>query len=434
MDIQVVQSYINELDLFQVDAPILVGLSGGADSIALAHVLHTLGYPLIAAHCNFHLRDEESNRDEKFVVDFCNMMNIELVITHFNTYQFAEKNKLSIEMAARQLRYDWFEQVRREKHCKYIAIAHHRDDNVETLILNLLRGTGLKGLTAIQPINGLIRRPLLQISREEIICYLDENKQQYVTDSTNLESDFARNKVRLDILPLMREINSACSDNIQNTIQYLNDVQDIYKRSINQSVSKLCKNNSVSIPDLLQEPGEKTVLYEICSLYGFNSKQVNDIFQVLKTPEKKLFYSKDFTLTKSRDFIFFHKNNDAEVNNSSPTLTFTTVPNNESLEIVKDGNTAYFDADLIDIKKLNFRKWNTGDYFVPFGMKGKKNISDFYTDLKYTEIQKKKQWLLLHNEDIIWVVGKRSDNRYRITKNTKNVVIIYLENQEQALR
>ena len=421
---RIVAKYIAEHNMLSPADKIIVGLSGGADSVALLLILKKLGYDCIAAHCNFHLRGEEANRDEDFVVQLCKKQNITLRSTHFNTYKYAKTNRLSIEMAARELRYNWFNELILEENANKLAIAHHRDDNIETLFLNLARGAGLKGLTGIQAVNGYVIRPLLNLSRTDIEKYLHDVNQPYVTDSTNLEDEFARNKVRLKIIPMMEQINSACQQNIQNTIEYLNEVQLIYQKSITESISRVMSNQSIHIQTLKEEIAPQTILYEISYPLGFNSSQIKDMMESIYTSETKEFFSNSHIIRKERDYFYIKKKDEQETINIKPQLSYTTVFINKNFKIPKDKDIACFDADLIDLKELTLRKWQHADFFIPFGMTGKKNISDFFTDSKFTTLEKSNQWLLTHKEDIIWIIGQRTDNRYRITKYSKRALIV----------
>ena len=227
-----VTQYIEKEGLFSSENKILVALSGGADSVALLCILHTAGYRCEAAHCNFHLRGEESNRDEQFVRQLCEKYKINLHTIDFDTTRHATEKHISIEMAARELRYNWFEKTRKDCQADVIAVAHHQDDSVETILLNLIRGTGITGLLGIRPRNGVVVRPLLCINREEIIHYLQSIQQEYVTDSTNLEDEYTRNKIRLNLLPLMQTINPSVKNNLIETSNYLNDVATLYNKYI----------------------------------------------------------------------------------------------------------------------------------------------------------------------------------------------------------
>ena len=243
MEQERVAQYINQKRLFMPTDKVIIALSGGADSVALLCLLQTLGYNCEAAHCNFHLRGKESDRDEAFVCQLCAKRQVPLHIVHFNTVRTAEERHISIEMAARELRYEWFEEIRRKSGANVIAVAHHRDDSVETLLLNLIRGTGINGLRGIRPKNEHIVRPLLCLDRKEIINYLNRTGQDYVTDSTNLQDEYTRNKIRLNLLPMMQEINPSVKESIFNTAEHLSEVSIIYKKSIEEATN--CSRNII---------------------------------------------------------------------------------------------------------------------------------------------------------------------------------------------
>lgn len=269
--------YIEKEHLFSPDDKLLVALSGGADSVALLRVLHTAGYQCEAAHCNFHLRGEESNRDEQFVRQLCQKYGIRLHTIDFNTTQYATEKRISIEMAARELRYNWFEKIKEECGAHVIAVAHHQDDSVETMLLNLIRGTGITGLLGIRPRNGAIVRPLLCINREEIIRYLQQIGQDFVTDSTNLEDEYTRNKIRLNLLPLMQEINPSVKNSLIETSIHLNDVATIYNKVIDEAKTRIITPEGIRIDALLDEPAPDAFLFETLHPLGFNSAQIKDI-------------------------------------------------------------------------------------------------------------------------------------------------------------
>lgn len=290
---QRVTKYIEKEHLFSLDAKVLIALSGGADSVALLCILHTAGYHCEAAHCNFHLRGEESDRDELFVRQLCKRTGIHLHTIDFNTTQYAKEKQISIEMAARELRYDWFEKTRKECQADVIAVAHHQDDSVETILLNLIRGTGITGLLGIRPRNGAIVRPLLCVNREDIIHYLESIGQDYVTDSTNLEDEYTRNKIRLNLLPLMQEINPSVKKNLIDTSNYLNDVATIYNKCIEETKNNIVTTEGIRISELVKEPAPEAILFEILHPLGFNSAQIKDIAFSLHSQPGKQFCSKN---------------------------------------------------------------------------------------------------------------------------------------------
>jgi tRNA(Ile)-lysidine synthase len=276
-----IEKYIEKHQLMEKESPVLVALSGGADSVALLLVLHNLGYKCQAIHCNFHLRGEESNRDEEFVTSLCKILGITLDIVHFDTTEYAKSHGISIEMAARELRYDAFEKQRKLIDAQAIAVAHHRDDSAETLLLNLVRGTGIRGLRGIQPKNGYIIRPLLCVGREDIIDYLKWRGQDFITDSTNLTSDYTRNKIRLEVIPKLAEINPSIKESLAGTAQRVSEAELIYRHAVGEAVKRVKTENSIDIELLKKEIAPATLLHEILSPLGFNSKQTEDIYDSL---------------------------------------------------------------------------------------------------------------------------------------------------------
>ena len=269
-----VTQYIEKEGLFSSENKILVALSGGADSVALLCILHTAGYRCEAAHCNFHLRGEESNRDEQFVRQLCEKYKINLHTIDFDTTRYATEKHISIEMGARELRYNWFEKTRKDCQADVIAVAHHQDDSVETILLNLIRGTGITGLLGIRPRNGVVVRPLLCINREEIIHYLQSIQQEYVTDSTNLEDEYTRNKIRLNLLPLMQTINPSVKNNLIETSNYLNDVATLYNKYIEETKTKIITAEGIRISSLLKEPAPEAILFEVLHPLVIGSRSI----------------------------------------------------------------------------------------------------------------------------------------------------------------
>ena len=414
--------YIEKEQLFSQNSKILVALSGGADSVALLRILHSLGYECEAAHCNFHLRGKESDRDEMFVRQLCQQYNIPLHITDFDTTRYAEEKHISIEMAARELRYEWFEKKRIECHANRIAVAHHQDDSIETMLLNLIRGTGITGLLGIRPINGYIVRPLLCVSRKEIVCYLQSIGQKYVTDSTNLEDEYTRNKIRLHLLPLMQEINPAIKNSLITTGNHLNDVATIYNKSISEAKARVITSEGILISAILQEPSPETVLFEILHPLGFNPAQIKDIYHSLDGQSGKQFSSKEWKVIKDRDFLLLEKIRPERKDTPSFQLIREESEYTTDFQIPHEKEVACFDADKLS-GTITFRRYQAGDTFIPFGMKGKKKVSDYLTDRKFSISQKERQWVLCCNEQIAWLIGERTDNRFRIDENTRRVVI-----------
>ena len=421
-----IQKYIEEKHLFTLRDKVLVALSGGADSVALLRVLLVLGYHCEAAHCNFHLRGEESNRDERFVNELCKELGVTLHITHFDTVAYAAQHHVSIEMAAREMRYNWFEQLRKEREMAVIAVAHHRDDSVETFLLNLIRGAGINGLKGIRPHHGNIVRPLLDVNRQDILNYLHHLHQDYVTDSTNLQDEYMRNKIRLNILPMLRELNPSVSESIAETSKRLADVSLIYNKEIETGKIRVMeKSGHILISRLMEEVAPMALLFEILHPLGFNSVQVEDVFRSLSAQSGKRFVSAEWEVLRDRTELIIQprrqENNDSSGN--MPDLVMETVEITSDFMIPKDKDTACLDADKV-VQPLIVRKWQRGDKFVPFGMKGKKNVSDYLTDRKFSLFQKENQYVVCSEDKIVWLVGERSDDRFRITENTKRALVL----------
>lgn len=438
MNIYDIQQYISEYQLLEEGAKVIVGVSGGADSVALLDMLHSLKYECVVAHCNFHLRGEESNRDAFFVEALCQKYNLKYERIDFDTEAYAEINAVSIEMAARELRYNWFEQLRVIHLADRIAVAHHRDDSVETILLNLVRGTGIRGLTGISPQNEYVVRPLLCVSRQDILDYLDARKLSYVDDSTNNEDLYTRNKIRLNIIPLLETINPSAKEAIIRTAGHLSQVETIYRFYIEQAKSDIFRNNEIDIRKLVQYIEPEAVLFEILAPYKFNSATIRQIFESLISQPGKVFYSETYKLVRDRESFILKKRNNLSVESfmihqddsfiSYPLkMNIETVRKDGPFEIEKNKDILYIDKDKIKYP-LTIRRWHQGDWFIPFGMKGKKKISDYFTDQKYSLFDKEEAWLLCSGDDIIWIIGERSDERFKVSSTTSDVLKIQLVN------
>ena len=344
---QRITQYIEKNHLFSSDSKILVALSGGADSVALLRILHTAGYHCEAAHCNFHLRGEESNRDESFVRQLCLKYNIRLHTADFNTTQYAAEKHISIEMAARELRYNWFEEIKiNTGRCH--AVAHHQDDSIETMLLNLIRGTGITGLLGIRPRNGAIVRPLLCVNRKEIIQYLQNIEQDYVTDSTNLEDEYTRNKIRLNLLPLMEEINPSVKNSLVETSNYLNDVATIYNKCIAKTKARIVTPEGIRISNLLKEAVPETILFETLHPLGFNSTQIKDIANSLHGQSGKQFASKEWRVIKDREFLLLEEIRSEEKDIPPFQLIKEEKEYTSNFQIPREKGTACFAADKVE--------------------------------------------------------------------------------------
>lgn len=430
-----VRAYIEKYQLLEESCPVLVGLSGGADSIALLTLLVKLGYSCIAAHCNFHLRGEESMRDERFAEEYAKTLQVPFLKTDFDTEQYAAANHLSIEMAARELRYNWFEEKRSETGAQAIVVAHHRDDSVETVLMNLVRGTGIRGMSGIRPKNGYVVRPLLCVTRKEITAWLDARNISYVTDSTNLSDAYTRNFIRLRVLPLLEEINPSVRTAIARTADHLSAAEAVYMHVVEQAKAEvLDEGNRISIPALMHYPSPDAILYELLKVYNFSRTVSEDIYAALEGEPGKQFFSPTHRLVKDRDYLLLSSietkpeqtyvlSGNEEKWVGPVELSFNKVVISENFHIRKDKNIAYFDYDKLAFP-LTLRTWKDGDWFIPFGMKGRKKLSDYFSDRKFSRFEKERVWLLCSGNDIIWIVGERPDNRYSIGSATKCALIV----------
>lgn len=436
-----IEAYIAKHGLMSKNDRVLVTLSGGADSVSLLRVLLSLGYDCFAVHCNFHLRGEESFRDQHFAEELCRELGVKLLVRDFDTIAYSTKNGVSIEMAARTQRYSAFEELREEYGAAVIAVAHHSDDSVETVLLNLTRGTGIRGLTGIKPKNGFIVRPLLCVSKTDIEDYLISIDQAFVTDSTNLLSDFTRNKIRLKLLPLMREINPSVEDSIMDTSIKLQQVLDVYLSAVRSGIERVSVTDKditkVDIAKLRKEPSVGALLFEMLFPIGFNNSQIADIENSLLSESGKVFHSESHLVIKDRDSILISrsrvdktKEGDISVRVCDELLIelfdgrkliFELKPSD--FGVIRDSYIATLDADKVG-EALVVRHVKAGDAFIPFGMKGRKLLSDYMTDRKFNLLQKDEQMVVCNDKDIVWVVGERIDNRYSVSNETKRILLI----------
>jgi len=450
--ISIIQQFIKKEQLLQHDKRQIVAVSGGADSVALLLILKKLGYQLDAAHCNFHLRGEESDHDETFVVELCRQNDIPLHRIHFDTHTYASLHHVSIEMAARELRYRYFEQLRKDIGAAAICVAHHRDDSVETVLINLVRGTGIHGLTGIQPRQGNIVRPLLAVGRHDIEAYLKHIGQPYVTDSTNLKDDVVRNKIRLRILPLLRELNPSVTESIMATARHLAEVERVYNDSVTRSLSEIATGKTLSIAKLLNCPSPESVLFEYLRSYGFTPATIQQIFSNLQSPTGRLWSSSSHELIINRGLLIIEpvaaafkplripetgvyrlewKERDEEgitegKEHEEGHLAKLRIALGTDLRIDKNRYTATLDASKVTFP-LTLRTVQQSDRFIPFGMTGSKLVSDYLTDLKQTLFERRRQLVLTEaSGNIIWLVGHRPDARYCITPSTNQTLVISL--------
>ncbi len=446
---QKISDYISKHSLLSRDALHLVALSGGADSVALLRILRDLDYQIEAAHCNFHLRGAESDRDEAFVRQLCDSLGIKLHLIHFDTESYASVHQVSIEMAARELRYGYFRSLCKDIGAETVCVAHHRDDAVETFLMNLLRGSGIHGLTGIRPKNGPIVRPLLCVGRQDILDYLHSIGQDYVTDSTNLESIVLRNKLRLQVLPLLKQLNPKAVENIDKTANYLREAEKVYnayfaadpdrgqvpvRNNQAQMADRYLSPVRIPLDEITKQPSPECFLHEWLAPYGFNPSQIAQILDALTGESGRLFLSATHTLLIDRSQLVLEPKQ-AEIKplripeagnyRFSPEILFS-VKLTDDISISKSAECATLDAANIQFP-LTVRQVVSGDAFCPFGMEGRKLVSDFLTDRKISLLEKRRQLVITAaNGDIIWLVGQRTDHRYRITASTRQVLSITL--------
>lgn len=439
---QRVKAFIDSARLISGKRTVLVALSGGADSVALLCVLRALGFKCSAAHCNFHLRDEESDRDELFVRNLCATMQVPLKVRHFDVPAYMRHEGVSMEMACRDLRYDWFFSLLRELDCEALAVAHHQNDNVETFFINALRGTGVSGLAGIAPKNGAVVRPLLCVSRADVEEYLKDNGQGYVVDSTNLQSDVKRNKLRNIILPSLEQYFPGAGRQLSDTVSKVRSCNSLYAELVERAKSEICQQSGdvlyVNRSKLLRIENHQMLLFEILKPYGFNYAQCSDILSAMASGAcvGKHFYSSSFTLNIQRANL--------EVFINKPTLecayainlktNLITSPIKIEIKIVYSSQFSLAECDGKNVIALNMsvayaanvviRHWRHGDRFRPFGMKGSKLLSDLFTDLKLSEREKRQVWLMEADGEIIWVIGYRASALYKVNNSDDSYLLL----------
>ncbi|EFC71920.2 tRNA lysidine(34) synthetase TilS [Prevotella sp. oral taxon 299] len=438
-----IEQFIEQKELMSKNQLYLVALSGGADSVALLLVLKRLGYNVEAAHCNFHLRGEESDRDEDFCKDLCRELDIKLHLAHFDTQTNASLHGISIEMAARNLRYNYFEALLKDINASAVCVAHHKDDSAETLLLNLVRGTGIEGLTGIKSKNNRIVRPFLCVRRNEIINYLEQQNQSFVTDSSNLVNDVQRNKIRLDVMPLLQTINPSVVEHLNQTGEYVEDATAILNATLEQMYDRvvLLKTEEQMIVDierLEKEQSSSYLLWYILKNYGFNAAQIKQISQGLTTSIGRVWESTTHALTINNNKIIVEPLFTCDSKeyrlieeglyhlNSKLSIEIKKESYSSDKGFSKDPKYIWIDADKVAFP-LFIRLIKEGDRMIPLGMKGGKLISDMLTDSKVSYFDRQRQYVLLNNEQqIIWLLGRRIDDRYKITSSTKTVLKIKL--------
>jgi len=437
--LQKFQEHIDHNFSFLKDKRLLIAISGGIDSVALTYLLHTLKYDISLAHCNFKLRENESDLDETFVENLASKLNIQRFSTSFSTETYAKKNKLSIQMAARDLRYNWFDKIQLENNFDYILTAHQKEDVLETFLINFTRGTGLEGLTGISTINGKIIRPLLNVTREEIHKYAIENNIEWREDKSNASTKYFRNKIRHQVIPVLKELNPSLMSTFDKTLENLNESKLIIDDKI-EDVKFSIENfdgeiHQFDIEKIKELSSPKAYLFEILKKYGFTEWE--DLSELINAQSGKQVISKTHRLVKDRTHLLLSKieTNNAEqyqltenltaLENSALHLTFETIE--ETMQLSETEKSVYIDKNLLKFP-LTVRKWQNGDYFYPLGMQGKKKVSKFFKDDKISILEKEKTWLLCNaNNEVIWIVGKRLDNRFKITESTTKTLKITIQ-------
>lgn len=416
------RKYINDNHLINKGDRILVALSGGVDSMVLAELLRREGYDIAFAHCNFHLRGAASDGDEQFVRDYAERVGVKLFVKQFDTMDFVENNKVSVEMAARELRYAWFDELLGSGFDK-LALAHHADDQIETFFINLLRGSGIKGLKAMQPRNGMYIRPLLWALREDIKNFAVENGIQWREDSTNNDTVYLRNKIRHELMPVLDSIKPEAREKILESVNYLASENQLYRELLKEKISQIEKIDGVlhSIP---KRHFDRQLLFEWIRDYGFSYSQSESIFASLGGEPGKEFYSNDYQLVVEKESVdIFPIDPVRTMHALSQQLTMQPVQttNALSLLITDNPNIAQLDYDTLKLP-LRTRFWQQGDRFRPLGMHGTKLVSDFFNDNNFTTFQKKTTLILVDNDgQIVWIVGHRIDDRFKITDKTKTI-------------
>jgi len=448
-----IQKVLTDAAILKDGDALLVALSGGADSVALLLALHELGYPVHALHCNFELRGTASDGDEAFCRRLCHAHDIPLSVKHFRTRSYAQRHGISIEMSARELRYQWFAEVAATQGAQAVCVAHHRDDNIETLLLNLIRGTGIHGLTGMRPVSQRtidssqlsIVRPLLEVSRAEIEAWLTERDQTWVTDHTNLDPDAAlRNKIRLQLLPLMEEMNPRVRESLAETAHRLAEAEALMGDAVRDISSEVSQpDGSLSVSALKQATSSQTVLHEILHPRGYTAEQVRDIHDTMEGESGKLWESRQgHRLLRDRGRLLM-QDTDRAATATPAGGTFLPLDglyegpfglrllirrqaiDPATFEIPRDAHTACFDLEKLTLP-LALRLTREGDRFQPFGMNGTRLVSDLMTDHKLSLFDKERQLLVTSGDRIAWVVGLRAAAGFEVDDHTRHVITLTL--------
>jgi len=434
------REFISKNDLFGHHDKILAAVSGGKDSVLMAHLLKASGFSFGVAHCNFQLRGDEALADKAFVFSLASELGVPIHSIDFDTKKYAADQKISIQMAARELRYQWFQQISQQYAYSVIALAHHQNDAIETILLNLTRGTGIAGLHGILPKNGNLVRPMLFLKREDIDGLIQSHKLNYREDSSNSSAKYARNKIRLEVIPKLKELNPALEETFERNLEHFRELEILLGQKLDQLRNELLieHDDEIHIPidEVKKLQPQKLLLYELLQDFGFNESTVADMISSLDKHSGRIFESADFTLLLDRTDLVLSKKQqqpvvELQINPLDHELHYNnyrlSILHDDSPLIIKDNPMAVsIDTDLL-IYPLTMRSWQQSDYFYPLGMKTKKKLSDFFIGLKVPLHQKKQIPLLVNgNGDIIWTGGYRPDNRYKVSAKTKKVTIFEL--------
>ncbi len=437
MEIQKVEDYIIHRQLFKHDKPVLVALSGGIDSFVMSDILIKLNYSVVFAHCNFQLRGDESDLDEKFVSNIANEWNIPIRVIRFKTTEYATENSLSTQESARKLRYDWFKELISEHNYQCVATAHNADDVAETLLINLGRGCGIAGLRGIPVKNGDIVRPILFVSRMEIEEYARESRIRFRNDSSNFERKYTRNKIRHDIIPILKTIFPGFIENITQSTELICKQEDIYNIVISQYSKHIVENNNkteVELTPFIHIENSEVILYELLKPFHFSLSQVKNIIlqgienngcrfdtfshQAITHSGKLLIKNADSNILKDEYLI----ENLLDFNNLPILLNIENISKNEISELIPQSKNQIF----VDYSKLVFplkiRHWKKGDRIYPYGLNGSKKIQDLFSDLKLNLFQKKEVWILESDQKIVWVIGIKPDKHFSVSTNTEQIL------------
>lgn len=428
--------YLHAENLFDSSNRILLAVSGGADSMLMMHLFVNAGFQVGVAHCNFGLRGQESDKEERLVADYCDQHNLAFWSKRFNTSEYALQEAISIEMAARDLRYEWFNELMDQQGFDYLATAHHQDDVIETFMINLSRGSGIRGLSGIQPKSGRIIRPMLFTSHDEIVEYCQRMSIAYLTDSSNLETVYKRNLIRHEILPLLEKVNPAFRKNALKTIANLHETGQLFQQRISEIKEQVYSEDEqgamIHIEKLLAFIPLRTILFEILRPFGFQAEQTDDIIESLNKESGRKFFSANYRLVKDREYLIispvntlqdkvFYLEEDCNKINFPIPLTIEKLERTPDFRFSTNPQIADMDLDQVTFP-LILRHWREGEYFQPLGMSGLKKVSDFFIDEKYSIPEKENAWILASGDHLAWIVGKRMDDRFKITRETKRIL------------